>query len=79
MSEIAGKIRNYLSSQAATALDGVSDQDSLVDREIIDSVAMLGLISFVEDEFNIRIKDDEILPDNFSTIQSISALVQRKL
>lgn len=62
----------------------VSDPDELtpdlplVTRGIIDSTGMLEVIAFLEAEFEIRIKDDETIPDNLGSIAQIAAFVARK-
>jgi len=38
---------------------------------IINSINVLDLIAFVEHEFNIQIKDEDIILDNFSSINNI--------
>jgi acyl carrier protein len=45
---------------------------------VIDSVALIRLISFIEEEFGVQIEDDELTPSHFGTIADIAALVDRK-
>jgi acyl carrier protein len=45
---------------------------------VIDSVALIRLISFIEEEFGVLIEDDELTPSYFGTIEDIAALVDRK-
>jgi acyl carrier protein len=51
---------------------------SLPDQGIVDSTGMLEIISFLERTFAIQVPDDEILPDNFDTIERIAAYVELK-
>jgi acyl carrier protein len=44
----------------------------------VDSMALLQLVSFVEEEFEIEIRDDELTPDNFETIEAVARLIERK-
>jgi acyl carrier protein len=44
----------------------------------IDSVRMIELVYALEDRFSIQIGDDEVGPENFSSIASLTALVARK-
>lgn len=58
----------------------ILENDSLlIDEEIIDSLGIFVLISFMEEEFNIKINPDEVLLDNFETIDTIKSLVISKL
>jgi acyl carrier protein len=45
---------------------------------VIDSVALIRLISFIEEEFGVQIEDEELTPSHFGTIADIAALVDRK-
>jgi acyl carrier protein len=52
--------------------------DSLVEKGVIDSMAMMELISFIEQAYHIRIQDDEVMPENFDSLASITAYLKRK-
>ena len=55
----------------------VNENTALIDDGIIDSMALMRLITFVEERAGVRIPDDEVLPDNFQTIAEIEAMVGR--
>jgi len=44
----------------------------------VDSMGLLTLVSFVEEEFGIEIRDDELVPENFETIEAVARLIERK-
>lgn len=58
--------------------EALSDEDSLLDRGIIDSTGVLELISALEQEFGIEVGDDEIIPKNLDSIAHIEAFITRK-
>ncbi len=53
--------------------------ESLIDSGIVDSLGLLRLMAFVEKEFNVAIEDDEVIGENFQTINVMKALIERKL
>jgi acyl carrier protein len=55
------------------------DDGSLLDRGVIDSTGVLELIGFLQDEFKIEVKDEEMLPENLDSISKLEAYVNRKL
>ena len=55
------------------------DDESLSSSGIIDSLAIFRLVAFLEDTFSIRIADDEILSENFESIQGMEQFVIAKL
>jgi acyl carrier protein len=51
---------------------------SLVSGGYVDSTGMLEVVGFLETEFSIRVRDEELTPENFDTIDRIAAFVARK-
>ena len=51
---------------------------SLLRQGIVDSTGVLELTAFLEQRFEIRVSDDEILPENLDTLNGIVAFVGRK-
>jgi acyl carrier protein len=54
------------------------DTDSLLGRGIIDSMGVIELLTFIQNEFSITIEDDEITEENFGTLWLIARFVHRK-
>ncbi len=57
----------------------VGVDDPLLEGGIIDSLGVLDLIGYIEGEFRVVVFDEDLLPENFQTIQALTAFVQRKL
>jgi acyl carrier protein len=57
----------------------LSDEDSLLDRGVIDSTGVLELIGYLQHEFKIEVADEEMIPENLDSIARIEAYVTRKL
>jgi acyl carrier protein len=51
----------------------------LVHQGIVDSLATLKLVSFLEEHFGIQLDADDANPENLRTLPDIAALVERKL
>jgi acyl carrier protein len=54
------------------------DEDSLLERGIIDSMGVLEVIVFMEKTFGITVSDEELTPQNFQSINSLSAYLMSK-
>ena len=50
---------------------------SRIDDGILDSFAILSIVSELEDEFDIRITPADIIPKNFNSAAALYELVQR--
>ena len=57
----------------------LKDDTSFLEERIIDSTGILQIISFLEEEFGIRINDDEILPENLDSLSYITVFLNNKL
>jgi acyl carrier protein len=80
MQDVKDRLRQFIVS---TYLQGESpanlhDDTRLLSSGVLDSLATLGLVSFVEKEFGIEMEAHETGPDNFDRIEDIAALVARK-
>lgn len=68
-------IDNFLFGENA---DGLSDEESLLERGIIDSTGILELVGFLQETFGINVEDFELVPDNLDSIVRITRFVQLK-
>ncbi len=57
----------------------VRPRDNLLAQGVVDSLAIVKLTLFLEERFPIRISDEDIVPENFRDIESLSRFVQSKL
>lgn len=56
----------------------VDEDYPLLAKHVIDSLGMLKLVSVIEEEFDVEIDDDDVVPANWKTIGDIAALVESK-
>jgi acyl carrier protein len=80
MRSMEQKIRDFLAANFFLGDDpsALSGSASLIEAGIIDSTGVLELIGFLEEEFGIRIDDEELLPENLDSIDNIVKFVERK-
>jgi acyl carrier protein len=55
------------------------DTASFLESGIIDSTRVLELILFLEERYQITLADEEIVPENLDSIQSLKIFVESKL
>jgi acyl carrier protein len=55
----------------------IDEQTPLLDEGIIDSMGLMQLRMFIEDQVGVRIPDEEVMPDNFESVARIEEMVQR--
>jgi acyl carrier protein len=79
--EIHDKVKTYILSEFLPGEDPdeLADDTSLMTSGILDSLATLKLVTFLEEEFDIAVEAHEADADNLDTLELIVALVHNKL
>ncbi|MCX7927282.1 MAG: acyl carrier protein [Candidatus Omnitrophica bacterium] len=78
--EIKSRVTEFINKNfVATRNVELKDDNSLLDKGIIDSTGVLELVSFLEETFGFQVQDEELIPDNLDSIHKITAYVSRKL
>ena len=57
---------------------GVGKDTPLLEKGILDSLGILDVVSFLETEFSMAVNDEELVPENFQTLGTLSAFVLKK-
>jgi acyl carrier protein len=58
--------------------DELTDDYPLLERAVLDSNGLVQMVAFLEDRCAVVIDDEDLVPENFGTIASITALVEAK-
>ena len=79
--DIMQELEKYLLTEAALNLDkkSINPNEDLLMQGIIDSMGILNLVSFMENKFVIKIKNEEILPENFQNLNALKGFVEKKI
>mgnify|MGYP000436360509 CR=1 FL=1 len=59
--------------------DGLEASDDLLGSGIVDSLGMMKLVSFIEEQFTIEVAPEEMVIDNFMTVKNICEYIKTKL
>ena len=79
VTSVEAKVRGYiLENLLFSSNDAELPNDaSLLERGIIDSTGVLEIILFLEEAFGVSIKAEQMLPENFDSVDNIVRFVQR--
>ncbi|MBC7226318.1 MAG: acyl carrier protein [Thermoflexales bacterium] len=69
-------LENFLFTDDETRL---RDDVSFLEEGIVDSTGVLELVMFVEETFGIEVPDEEILPENFDSVERLTRYVEAKI
>jgi acyl carrier protein len=76
---IAERVSGFITEQLLLGREeNLSAIPSFLEAGIIDSTGVLELVQFLEDEWDFKVADAEMLPDNLDSIAKIVAFVQKK-
>ena len=80
MSDIKAQVRKYILDNFLMGGDPqkVTDDVSFIEKGIIDSTGVLELVSFIQEAYNIRVEDAEMIPENLDSLQKIENYVRGK-
>ncbi len=80
MEQIKQSVKNYILENVLYGAgdDALSDEDSFLEKGIIDSTGIMEIVSYVEDEFNISVHDEEMIPENLDTINNLARFITKK-
>lgn len=78
---IRAKVRRFMLDELEENgfQESVGDEESLLEREILDSLSILKLISFVDEEFGIFFSEEELDPEKLETVNRITELIRQKM
>ena len=74
------KVRSYILENFLFTDDEseLNSSDSFLGNGILDSTGILEVIYFLEEEFNIKVNDEEMIPENLDSVNNIVKFVETK-
>jgi acyl carrier protein len=79
--QVEQPIREFIANSIIYSQEGFhyADDASLLQEGVIDSLGVVELVAFVQKQFNMKVEQQEVIPDNFDSVVKLSAFVRRKL
>ncbi len=79
--EIKRRLKNFITTEflPGTLSGELPDDLNLLENGVMDSLAVLKLVAYMENEFHITLDPEEIDMDNLNTINAIVAIVKKKV
>lgn len=56
----------------------IQEDDNLLVQGIIDSSGIMKLVEFIENKYNINITNEDVIPENFASLNSLQSLIEHK-
>lgn len=77
---LRASLRAFISSSTLplSHIPSFADNDSFLEKGILDSTGVLEVVGHIEKEYGIRVEADEIIPDNLDSIDQLAAFIEKK-
>ena len=79
MSDVKEKVVEFLVEEVDLDADELIAETSLFNSGLIDSVAVLSTVQFIEETFDFELEPEQVTLENFDSVTAIVALVQSQL
>jgi acyl carrier protein len=82
--QTAGDVRAFLRAFISaptlplSRVNSFGDDDSFLEKGILDSTGVLEVVGHIEKEYEIRVDADEIIPDNLDSINKLAAFIGKR-
>jgi acyl carrier protein len=78
--EVKEQIKQYIAENFLFSSNGfnMDDDESFLEAGVVDSLGVVELVSFVEETYNIEVPDDDIVPDNFDSVDNLAGYISRR-
>ncbi len=78
MEEVRAKLVKFFEDNFMMPSDFPEDE-SFLENGIIDSTGVLELVMFLEESFDIKVEDDEIVPENLDSMKNLINFLKNKM
>jgi acyl carrier protein len=74
------RIRKFIVDELAWSGDPaqLTDGYALIDNGVLDSFGIFQIVTYLEEDEGIEVDDEDLVPENFTSIHAISSMVGAK-
>lgn len=70
-------LREFMISDLSADPSVLSPDYDLLENGVVDSLGMFELVRFIEERLGVEVADDELVPENFQSLNAITGMVER--
>jgi acyl carrier protein len=76
---IKEKVRAYIKDASHADIQNMEDESYIFRQGFLDSMGFITMITFIEEEFMVKTSDEDLVEENFESINAITDFISRKL
>lgn len=77
--QVKDRIKQFILKASYITDEQVKNETLIFEQGIMDSMGFMSLINFIEEDFDIKANDNELIEANFESIDAIAAFVIRRI
>jgi len=77
--DIVTTIQDYITRELVKNKSHIDPDESLIGSGLLDSLTLLQLIAFLEDEFGVKVESSDMAPENFQTLNAMKTFLEQKM
>ena len=74
--DVTARIREFINREVLMGGEASIEDDTPLVGGVLDSMALMRLVAFVEEEFGIEVDEAEVTATNFGTVRDVARLVE---
>ena len=78
-SVLSKEIKNYIVEASLSDTKNIVEDTLIFETGLLDSMGLLFLIEFLNENYQVEVEDEELNPKNFESLKSIVAFVEGKM
>lgn len=56
-------------------LEAINETDNLLEQGLIDSIKLIKIVNFIETEFKLKVKPEDMIIDNFESVNAMVSYI----
>lgn len=78
--QVAARVRAYLEEVRFADFDDgtLTDTSSLFDQDILDSLSLVAMVTWIEKTFGVEVSDQDLVPENLESVERIARFVSAR-
>lgn len=79
MSNLQSALKSFIQNELAVGRGKeLQPEDDLFTSGILDSLGILQLVLFIEEQFSVQVPDEDVVFENFHSLNAISEYLERR-
>lgn len=81
MESLIEALRKFIVAETSYSgpADSLTPDFPLIEKKVVDSLAIAQLVTFIEDTYEVEIEEDELVGENFGTLADMARFVKAKV